>query len=539
MAKNRSISRKKTLRPFQISSAEKIENKSMYKRSFYLGYDYSQASVEGSIIGSPESFYLLSTNTHYDTYKTNAESSLQELNKKMEPITNKLVKLVEDARKRENKIIQAFARHTPGITRKSFLLKMNEITNREKSLLVEFNQQVLEDIINYSIIKKIDEILKTKLTAKERREYTALRSKLDTITTPNIESAAVKYREVFNQVQYAQADDINAILDGVYKEIGPTRNVLDKLVKFKAGFFNEPLVALQVEKSLKEIFKGVDVQTNDIASNVDSNRTFNRIEDSFSQAMRLGQSSTADTLNITNIPLDPARIDANNNIEIATDVKLSRDQNQYKTSRKVEMSSKLSDLFANEKAGNTTVRESLASKDHNIIFKALASAVLINNNKKTRGGAEYVSILDDYFKIIQKLVLGEAQKNYESQINSEFVKEENKLENRLNLITINSQVFYYSSLLEAMVEAIDEGKLTLNMYGYLTRLLRPQESQKLYTDKIKTIKKVHTVGDNQQIAKTYWEAILGDPEISNFFNKIQRNSQSMKISIKLKTIVLK
>ena len=546
MAIKTSLSRKKNLRPFQVSSAQKLESsKKEYIKSSVYGYDYS--SVDASTISSPESFYLLSTNTHYGSFRTEAEKRLKELNSKLKIMDNTLLEQIKEVEDKENAIVAAFARKNPGLTKKSFLEQMNKLSNNEDSLMVQFNQEVLEDIIKYSLIKKIDEILKTDLSKKETREYLELRENLNTITTQDIDSIAKNYAKVFKEVSYGQASDISAILDGTYKKIGSTRKVLHKLVKFKAGFFNEPLVAVQIEKNLKSIFGNIDIYSKGISSKA-TKKAIETVEDTFKGGMRLDEEamgSTVDVLNKTSIPLDPLRVDAENNIEIATDVKLSRDINQYKTNRKVQSSKKLSDLFSqvnykNGEDGNNAIRKSLGDGDHKIIFRALASAVLINNNRRAQGNAVYSDLLEDYFVLLQKLALESSQSDYESQVAENFISAGITKDTRLNLISINGNIFYYSSLLKAMKDSIDEGKLTLNMYGYLTRDLRRKESSDLYFNKIRVFRGMkNKTGDSQNIAEELWSRMKNDPDIKKVFEQVERNSKSMSISIKLKTINLK
>ena len=545
MAK-KSVSRKNNLRPFQVSSAQKLESsKKEHTKSSVDGYDYS--SVDASSISSPDSFYLLSTNTHYSSFRTKAEDKLRDLSGKLKIMDNTLLKQIEEVEKREDAIVAAFARKNPGLTKKSFLEEMNKLSNSEESLMVQFNQEVLEDIIKYSLIKKIDEILTTDLSKKETKEYNELRENLNTITTLDIETTAKNYSKVFKEVEYGQASDISAILDGTYKKIGSTRKILHKLVKFKAGFFNEPLVAIEIEKNLKKILNEINIHSKGISSQA-TEEVIKTVEDTFKGGMKLDKEamgSTVDVLSKTPIPLKPLKFDVENNIEIATDVKLSRDANQYKTNRKVQSSQKLSDLFTeikykNGETGNNEIRKSLGEGDHKIIFRALASAVLINNNRRAQGNAVYSDLLQDYFILLQKLALESSQNDYESQVAKNFISAGITKDTRLNLIAINGSIFYYSSLLKAMKESIDEGKLTLNMYGYLTRDLRRQESSDLYFNKIRVFREMtKKTGDSQSIAEELWARMKNDKEIKKVFEQVERNSKSMSISIKLKTINLK
>lgn len=545
MAK-KSVSRKNNLRPFQVSSAQKLESsKKEHTKSSVDGYDYS--SVDASSISSPDSFYLLSTNTHYSSFRTKAEDKLRDLSGKLKIMDNTLLKQIEEVEKREDAIVAAFARKNPGLTKKSFLEEMNKLSNSEESLMVQFNQEVLEDIIKYSLIKKIDEILTTDLSKKETKEYNELRENLNTITTLDIETTAKNYSKVFKEVEYGQASDISAILDGTYKKIGSTRKILHKLVKFKAGFFNEPLVAIEIEKNLKKILNEINIHSKGISSQA-TEEVIKTVEDTFKGGMKLDKEamgSTVDVLSKTPIPLKPLKFDVENNIEIATDVKLSRDANQYKTNRKVQSSQKLSDLFTeikykNGETGNNEIRKSLGEGDHKIIFRALASAVLINNNRRAQGNAVYSDLLQDYFILLQKLALESSQNDYESQVAKNFISAGITKDTRLNLIAINGSIFYYSSLLKAMKESIDEGKLTLNMYGYLTRDLRRKESSDLYFNKIRVFREMtKKTGDSQSIAEELWARMKNDKEIKKVFEQVERNSKSMSISIKLKTINLK
>ena len=540
MAK-KSVSRKKNLRPFENSTAEKRENKSAYKRSFDSSYDYSKAVVDNSNIGHPHSFYLLSTNTHYDTYKTKAERVINNLSKRIVETESAITEEVTKAVEQEERMIAIFATQKPGLTRQSFLNEINLLNNQGNNLLVQFNQQVLEDIIKYSIIKKVEELIKVETKNKVKKEYQNLISNLNTIETPDIENKAREYQELLRDINYSQLNDIKAILNGSYKTIGPTMKVLHTLVKFKAGFFNEPLVGLQFNKNLKHILGDVEVKMKDVSSIANSPEVLENVGQAFVQAMEALQGTTADMVNKVEIKGNPLNFNVPTNVKVYIDAKLSRD-GTYKTGRKVEKSSKLSDIFSSRSDidKNNKIREDLGKAGHSVVFKALASAVLINNNKNIRGGAIYSDILNEYFKIIQRLVLEKEQEDYTCQVKNNFVRgTSDEKENRLNLISINNKVYYYSSLLEAIRDNIKEGKLTLNMYGYLTRLLRREEAERIHNYKVSIANSTDKTGDNQSIANEIWKRIQANGFISHQFEMIERNSQSMKVSIKLKAMNLK
>lgn len=540
MAK-KSVSRKKNLRPFENSTAEKRENKSAYKRSFDSSYDYSKAVIDNSNIGHPSSFYLLSTNTHYDTYKTRAEKVINNLSKRIVETESTITEEVSKAIQQENDMIAIFATQRQDLNRESFLNEINLLNSQSNNLLVEFNQQVLEDIIKYSIIKKVEELIKTETKNKIKKDYQSLISNLNTIETPEIEKKAKEYQELLRDIKYSQLNDIKAILNGSYKTIGPTMKVLHTLVKFKAGFFNEPLVGLQFNKNLKDILGDVEVNMEDVSSAANNPEVLDNVGQAFIQAMKALQGTTADMAQEVEIKGKGLKFNVPTKVKVYIDAKLSRD-GSYKTGRKVEKSSKLSDIFSSRSDidKNNRIREDLSKAGHSVIFKALASAVLINNNKNIRGGAIYSDILNGYFEIIQRLVLESEQKDYTKQVVSNFVRGTGSEKgNRLNLISINNKVYYYSSLLEAIRDNIKEGKLTLNMYGYLTRLLRREEAEKIHKYKVLIADSSIKKGNNQSIANKIWKRIEADGFISHQFEMIERNSQSMKVSIKLKAMHLK
>lgn len=554
----RSKRKKPPYRPLKLANAEQIENRKKpnhYTSKIY--YDYGKTQISSSIIAND--FYLLSSHTHYDYYKTSAERAISYIDNQM-PTTDlwqldELIKQAEDSENQALSIIRLAL--DSNIGREDFLREVEQGFESPENPLSQFSKEDLERIIYGMIGVAANKELANQISNNKRgiNRHQKLVNFIESLEINDLEKLIKDYSNFLKTIKSANIKEIEKLLSGnatlgklikMNKDKKTNSLVFGRAKGFavkKSGVLFEPIALAGMVLSLKRLFQDSRITSYDISTALNSKEPGEALSDLFNRIMVSGQNpltgktakGTADGLVLAtffkNIP----------DLRFYIDIKSSTSTSSgYGTNRKVVKSLKLQNIFdkvdyRDGRTGLNNIRDFLSKEGHDIIFKAIASAILINMNPKVKGNALYSHILEDYQGILRILAL-----DGNNPMGS--FMEEKEGENRMDLVLINKKLYYYSSILKSAKSVLnDEQAVTINLYGSVTRSLGKNAALTLYAKKLRSVRKAakdkanfDSLSSNQEKADLIYQMILNQVWVQKYFEKIKQNSLSAKISIQIK-----